>query len=189
MKHLRATIFALPFAALTSGLDAAHAATATITIDQAAVSKWGLQYPATYVFQVTECSAAAAVKRRDAATGQWTALPRKTADEFFNGVECVRFDRVQQQAYVSVGFQSSPTIELEFSGVGAATFTTIAKYYDGRRAAYTLSNDNWGCNPWAHPGAPWQGATDDESDCYQAALHVCRSFHLPLSIAINSRMA
>jgi hypothetical protein len=189
MKSIRATIFVLLFVAMGGGLGLAHAATATITVDQAAWSKWGLQYPATYVFQVTECSADAAVKRRDAATGEWTALPGKTADEFFNGVECVRFDRAQQQAYVSVGFQSSPTIELEFSGVGSATFATIAKYYDGRQAAYTLSNDNWGCNAWAHPGAPWKGATDDQSDSYQAALHVCRSFHLPLSIAINSRMA
>jgi hypothetical protein len=65
----------------------------------------------------------------------------------------------------------------------------VAKYYDGRKAAYTLSNDNWGCNAWAHPGAPWRGATDDESDNYQAALHVCRHFHLPVSIAINSRSA
>ena len=162
MERIRATIFALLFAAAGGGLGLAHAATATITIDQAAWSKWGLQYPATYVFQVTECSADAAVKRRDAAKGAWTALPQKTADEFFNGIECVRFDRAQQQAYVSVGFQSSPTIELEFSGVGSATFTTIAKYYDGRQAAYTLSNDNWGCNASAHSDSPWKGATDDD---------------------------
>ena len=161
----------------------------TVSIDEPAWRKFGLRYPATYVFRLTGVASEWQVRRRDGESGAWTPLPRKTADEFYNGVECVRFDPARNAAYVSVGFQSSRTFELEFLGAASATFDSVARYYDGRKAAYTLSNDNWGCNAWAHPGAAWRGTTDDESDNYQAALHVCRGFHLPLSIAINSRSA
>ena len=124
----------------------------------------------------------------------WSPLERKTKANFFNGVECVRLDPSPGQAtsgtlYVSVGFGGTHTLELEITGFGSVAFAGVARYYDGRKAAYTLSNDNWGCNAWAHPGAPWRGPTDDGSDNYQAALHVCRGLRLPLSIAINSRSA
>lgn len=161
----------------------------TISIDKETWRTFGLQYPATYVFQVGEVPPGAEVRRRDGGSGPWTTLDAKTAADFFNGVECVRFDRQNRRAYVSVGFTTSHSIELEFGGVAPVKFDSVARYYDGRKAAYTLSIDNWGCNAWAHPGAPWKGTTDDASDNYQAALHVCRGFHLPVSIAINSRSA
>jgi hypothetical protein len=129
------------------------------------------------------------VRRRVAAADSWKSIPRKTSDEFFNGVECARIGAADGKAYVSVGFKGSNTIEIEFSGVASARFDSVAKFYDGRRTAFTLSNDNWGCNPWAHPGAPWRGPTADESDNYQASLHVCRGFGLPVTMAINTRMA
>lgn len=161
----------------------------TISIDKAAWEKWGLQYPATYVFQVTGAGPDAAVRRQEPGSTAWTRLEQKTPGDFFNGVECARFDKSAGRLYVSAGFKTSHTFAIEIAGVASARFESAARYYDGRKAAYTLSNDNWGCNAWAHPGAPWKGPTDDESDNYQAALHVCRSFHLPLSIAINSRSA
>ena len=143
----------------------------------------------TYVFRLPVTAADIEVRRRDGESGGWVPLEKKAAGEFFNGVECVRFDQVEKKAYVSVGFHSTNVTELQFAGTGSAKFESVARYYDGRKAAYTLSNDNWGCNAWGHPGAAWRGPTDDESDNYQAALHVARSFHLPVSIAINSRSA
>ena len=163
--------------------------TFTISIDQDKWQKWGFQYPVTYVFRLSAIPPNVEVERRDRASEPWTPLEKKTAADFFNGVECVRFDAARNEAQVSVGFRTSNTIELRFAGAGSAEFDSVARYYDSRKAAYTLSNDNWGCNEWAHPGAPWRGPADDESDNYQAALSVCRSFHLPLSIAINSRSA
>ncbi|MCX6900958.1 MAG: hypothetical protein NT105_19970 [Verrucomicrobia bacterium] len=177
---------------LLTAMSAAHAAAETtfvITIDPAMQKKFGFQYPATYVFQLSDASPNARVERRDDSAGRWMALEKKKPTDFFNGVECVRFDAKAQRAYVSVGFKQGNTLRLRFTGVGSAKFDSVAKYYDGRKATYTLSNDNWGCNPWAHPGAPWKGVTDDESDNYQASVHVCRKFHLPLSVAINSRAA
>jgi hypothetical protein len=158
-----------------------------ISLDRAAWEKWGFQYPVTYMFDISGITPDAHVKRRDTGNDMWWTLDQKTANDFFNGVECFRLDIMAGKAYVSVGFKTAPTIELQFIGVDSVKFVSTARYYDDRPAAYTLSNDNWGCNLWAHPGAPWQGETDDASDNYQAALHVCRSFHLPVSIAINSR--
>ena len=156
-----------------------------VSIDPEMWSRFGFRYPATYVFRV------------DGAAPDWTVLrgssgaplERKTPSDFFNGIECARLDPEAGRLYVSIGFRDSPAFALELTGFASASFDGLARYYDDRKAAYTLSNDNWGCNPWAHPGAPWNGPTDDASDSYQAALHVCRSFRLPVSIAINSRSA
>jgi hypothetical protein len=176
------------FDGATRFASAAEDATWTVTIDRAAWSKFGFQYPVTYIFRLSGPPSNFVVERRDMDAAPWTPLAKKTAADFFNGVECVRLDEKNNTAYVSVGFRTAPTIQLRFVGA-AAKFVAAAKYYDNRRAAYTLSNDNWGCNPWAKPGAAWHGPTSDESDRYQASLWVCRSFHLPVSMAINSRMA
>ena len=113
----------------------------------------------------------------------------KRSGESFNGVECVRYDPESKTAYVSVGFKSTPTIDLEFPGANQIEFVEIARYYDARKAAYSLSLDNWGFRERAHPGSPWNGADDDRSDNYQAALAVCRSYDIPVSIAINTQGA
>ncbi|MBM3887984.1 MAG: hypothetical protein FJ388_02535, partial [Verrucomicrobia bacterium] len=160
-----------------------------ISVNSAAWKKFGFRYPVTYVFQLPGNVDNVQVQRRDGATEPWKPLEKKTASDFFNGVECVRFDPATKKAYVSVGFGAGNTMMLRFADARSVKFDSVAKYYDGRKAAYTLSNDNWGCNPWAHPGAPWKGTTDDESDSYQASVHVCRSLHLPVTMAINSRSA
>ena len=119
------------------------------------------------------------VSRRDAAGDPWTPLESKTRDESFNGVECVRYDPEAKRVYVSVGFKSSPTIDLDFSGAEKVEFVEIARYYDGRKAAYSLSHRQLGLSgDGLNPGAPWKGADDDQSDNYQAALAVCRSHRL-----------
>jgi hypothetical protein len=115
-------------------------------------------------------------------------LARRSPGEFFNGVECVRFDQTQGKAYVSVGFGRTGQIQLKFAHAGSAAFEEAAKFYDGRRAAFTLSLDNWGRRASANPGAPWRGMTDDRSDKYQAAVHACRMHRLPVSVGVNSRM-
>lgn len=159
-----------------------------ITIGRDAWRKFGFRYPATYVFALDDLADQVEVRRRDAAGDSWSTLEVKSDDDAPNGVECVRLDRPQRKAYVSIGFKTTPMIQIEFLGMGRADFVEIARYYDGRQAACSLSLDNWGCKSVAHPGAPWKGPADDESDNYQAALHVCRSFRLPVSIAVNTGM-
>lgn len=161
----------------------------TVTIDQAAWAKWGLQYPATYVFRVEAAQPQWEVRWRDHDSHGWQPLPKKTSDDFYNGIQCARLDPRAGKLFVSVGFHAGPRFELAIRGFRKSTFESKARYYDGRKAAYTLSLDNWGCNPWSNPGAAWRGTTDDASDCYQAAVHVCRGFRLPVAVAINSRSA
>lgn len=150
---------------------------------------FGWHYPATYVFQMSGKLSGLKVSRRDVPGDRWTPLEAKSCGECFNGIECARLDPETKLVYVSVGFGQSSTVYLEFSGAEGVEFREMARYYDGRKAAYSLSIDNWGFRKTANPGAPWSGADDDRSDNYQAALAVCRSYGLPVSIAINTRSA
>jgi hypothetical protein len=159
-----------------------------ISIDERMREKWGCQYPVTYVFHVSDISGRTTVLQRDADSEPWRPLERKTSEDVFNGVSCVRFEQVQGKAYVSVGFGKTGRIELRFVDAGPVEFDEVAKYYDARKAAFTLSNDNWGRQTTANSGAPWKGMTDDASDKYQASVHACRMYHLPVSVGINSRM-
>ncbi len=188
MPRLVSAILCLAAVAAT---DAGQAANPSfrISIDGDTWRQFGWRYPATYVFQLSSTAEPLNVSRRDGAGDSWTPLELKSLDESFNGVEGFRVDPEAKRVYVSVGFKSCPTIDLTFSGVEQVEFVEIARYYDARKAVYTLSIDNWGLREKTNPGSPWKGADDDQSDAYQAALAVCRSFNLPVSIAINTRGA
>jgi hypothetical protein len=159
-----------------------------VSVDERMRSKWGFKYPVTYAFHASHISQHTTVLRRDADSESWRPLDRKTAEDFFNGVECVRFAPGEGKAFVSVGFRNTNRIQLRLVDAGSVTFDGAAKYYDARKATFTLSNDNWGRQRSANPGAPWRGMTDDASDKYQASVHACRMYHLPVSVGINSRM-
>jgi len=160
----------------------------SISIDARMHDKWGFEYPVTYVFDASDISRQTTVLRRDADSEPWRTLERKTTKDFFNGAQCVRLERADGKAYVSVGFGKTDRIQLKFEDAGSVTFDEVAKYYDARKATFTLSNDNWGRKRTANAGAPWRGMTDDASDQYQASVHACRMFHLPVSVGINSWM-
>ncbi len=163
--------------------------TIEISIDESLWNKWGFRYPATYVFDIADVTGEARVLRRDSLTDPWEVLEEKTAADFFNGIECVRFDSTGHKAYVSVAFNTSNNIQLNFENIATVSYNSIAQYYDNRKAAYTLSNDNWGKEPSARPGVPCSGITDDSCDKYQAAVQACRLYNIPLSIAINSQLS
>jgi hypothetical protein len=182
-------LFCFAFCLPAVSADGPTGKTFRISVDQTMWSKWGFQYPVTYVFDITGLSLGAKVSRRDGSSGAGKVLPKKKAGDFFNGVECTRFDYSGGRAFVSVGFGVSNSIELDFANLTSARFVGVAKYYDDRKAAYTLSLDNWGRRATANPGAAWRAANDDPCDNYQAALRVCHGFHLPVSIAINTHMA
>jgi len=156
-----------------------------VSIDAESWRRFGWRYPATYVFHVPAGASALKVSRRDAPGDSWTPLEAKPSGAAFNGIECFRRVPEVNRVYVSVGFKSRPEIELDFRGAEKVEFVEIARYYDARKAVYSLSIDNWGYRATAHPGAPWRGADDDRSDKYQAALAVCRSKGLPVAIAVN----
>ena len=59
-----------------------------ISIDPEMWSRFGFRYPATWVFRVEGAAPDWAVRRPGGA-----ALERRTPEDFFNGIECARFDR------------------------------------------------------------------------------------------------
>ena len=135
-----------------------------VSVDQGMWAKWGFQYPVTYIFDLAGLSLAAQVSRRDLTSEEWKPLEQKTTNDFFNGIECIRFNYSHGRAFVSAGFTSSHCLELRFQNITSARFAGIARYYDDRSSAYTLSLDNWGRLATANPGAPWRGPADDQSD-------------------------
>ncbi|MDY0169084.1 MAG: hypothetical protein RBS80_21255 [Thermoguttaceae bacterium] len=188
MPRLAATILCLAALAPTGAGQAANPVF-RISIDRDSWRQFGWRYPATYVFQLSGEVQELTASRRDGLGDFWTPLAPKPPGESLNGAEGFRVDPETRRAYVSAGFKSLPTIYLTFSGAKQVEFVEIARYYDGRKAACSLSIDNWGFRAKTNPGAPWKGADDDQSDNYQAALAVCRSYDLPVSIAINTRGA
>jgi len=158
----------------------------TISIDEDLQQKWGFRYPVTYIFNIYNTSPGTAVFYRHNNNDAWLELEKKSINEIFNGVNCVRFDNANNKVYASVGFEESNKIYLKFSNASNISFEQVAKYYDNRKAAYSLSNDNWARRTSANPGAEWQGMTNDASDKYQASIHAARLYNIPFTIGINS---
>lgn len=160
-----------------------------ISIDHSMWNRWGFQYPVTYVFDWVGLSGNTKVLWQPVASEDWTLLQTRNESDLYNGIECVRFDPAKKKAYVSIGFHAASTVRVKFVNATSVEFDAVAKYYDARKAVFTLSDDNWGKQASSHPGALWKGMADDTSDKYQAAVHACRQYHIPVTIAINSRAA
>ena len=137
------TLFATP--ARSQGL------TATIyqvAIDPAAHLKFGLYYPVTYMFQIPAGQANLTAQYRTSPDAAWVPLPTHSAGEIFNGVSAARFDYPNSTAYLSLAFAQSSDILLVriLSGETEVplVFSGIPQYYDQRKAAVTVSLDDWG---------------------------------------------
>ena len=109
---------------------------------------YGCAYPLTYQIDIPAGSSALTVRKRYASTERWLDVLERTSDDFFNGIEAVRFDYPKNTAYVSVAFSSnSDSLFLMIDGSSGAQivphFAGITKYYDNRRAAVTVTADDW----------------------------------------------
>ena len=109
---------------------------------------YGLSYPLTYQFNVPNQSENLEVYRKFKFNEEWNLLIKKTHDDFFNGIDAVRFDYGENIAYVSIGFSSiSDSIYLKFTdqqnNTVISSFSEISKYYDNREAAVTITADDW----------------------------------------------
>jgi len=120
-----------------------------IGLDSAAHAKFGLYYPATYVFGIPGGSSALTAQYRYDTVSTWTALPAKTASDFFNAIAAARFEYASNMAYVSVPFSpGSDAIYLRIINSArqpvAISYQGISRYYDNRKAAVTLDFDDVG---------------------------------------------
>jgi hypothetical protein len=112
---------------------------------------YGLTYPVTYEFHIQTNVTAAKCYYRFSNTAAWSALPIETADDFFNGINDVRFDYVHHKAFASIGFGAdSDEVYLKFTNENGnpidCDFSEISKYYDNRRAAVVVTADDWDGN-------------------------------------------
>ena len=118
-----------------------------IDVDSAAHAKFGLYYPATYVFTIPAGSSGLTAQYRYDSGSAWTSLPGKTTSDFFDGIAAARFEDASNAAYISVPFSlSSDAIHLRVIDSAqqpvAITYQTTSKYYDNRKAAVTIDFDD-----------------------------------------------
>ena len=114
---------------------------------------YGLSYPVTYEFSLSQGLENLNAYRKYEYSQDWNLIDEKNHDDFFNGIEAVRFDYDENIAYVSVAFSSiSDTIYIKIENNNDeninALFVDACKYYDNRQAVVTITADDWAdyCN-------------------------------------------
>jgi len=145
-----------------------------ISVDTQTHIDYGLAYPVTYEFIIPPDSDNLLSYRRFQSTQDWSQMVEKTAEDFFNGIEAVRFDYDDNMAYISIGFSEfSDSIFIKLTdndgNIIDATYSTMSQYYDNRDAAVTATADDW---------AGWV------NDKFVQTCQIFRSFNLWLSCAI-----
>ena len=119
-----------------------------ITTNSQAHIDYGLSYPITYEFSIPEDSQNLSAYRKYKNYQDWNLIDEKNKDDFFNGIEAVRFDYDEHKAYVSVGF-SVVSDTIYFKIVNSThenvniTYIRMCEYYDNRKAAVTITGDDW----------------------------------------------
>lgn len=137
---------------------------------------YGLSYPLTYIFDIPAALASGKVYYRYSEDEEWVQLTVKTPDDFFNGIDAVRFDYANDKAYVSIAFSSgSDEIYLKFTDSDndpvECSYDSMAPYYDDRKAVVVLTADDWAA----------QAGRDAD---FQAACGACQSRSIWITVAI-----
>jgi hypothetical protein len=109
---------------------------------------YGLIYPITYQIGLSENRSNLRAFTRESKEKDWIKLEEKTTDDFFNGIDAVRFDYENAKAFISVTFaQLSDSIFIkivnEFGEAEEILYNNITKYYDNRDAVVTSTADDW----------------------------------------------
>ena len=119
-----------------------------ISINSSKHNDYGLAYPVTFAFSLPENVTSTKVYYRYNQTSSWNFLATKTENDFFNGINCVRFSYTNHMAYVSIAFSSgSDKIYLKFTDTDdneiPVNFAYIPKYYDNRACGVVYSIDDF----------------------------------------------
>jgi len=110
--------------------------------------QYGCAYPLTYQFDLTGAPAGLNAWRKYHAAEAYTLLREQSGSAVFNAVEAARFDGASRRAYVSAAFSGeSDSLFLKLTdslGVPVPPrYLGISTYYDNRRAAVTVTADDW----------------------------------------------
>lgn len=108
----------------------------------------------TYVFRVPEGGSGLTAQYRHDPAEAWVSLPTRTAADRFSGEPAARFDYAERRAYLSVASSAaSDSIYLRVIQGGGelpVEYLGVAAYYDNRRAAVTVSLDDWDAGSGAY---------------------------------------
>lgn len=148
-----------------------------VSVDSTAHNDYGLSYPVTYEFLLPANSSGLKAYKRYSTGDAWTQLTEKTSDDFFNGIEAVRFDYTSNGAYVSVAFgpdtddiyiKFTDSIDnpISFSYIGAS------EYYDNRDATVAVTGDDW------HP------SNLPDQNTFETAANILRDASIWFSVGI-----
>ena len=145
-----------------------------IVIDSQMHIDYGLSYPITYELTIPPGSYDLRSYRKFQYDQEWSQILEQTSNDFFNGIEAVRFDYDNNIAYVSIGFSDiSDSIFIKItnneSNIIESTYSQMSQYYDNRDAVVTSTADDWGA--WSNP-------------YFVQTCEIFRSFNLWISPAI-----
>jgi hypothetical protein len=118
-----------------------------ISVNSTIHENYGLTYPLTYVFNIASEATSPKVYYRFLLEQNWTQLPEKTENDFFNGINAARFDDSNNKVYLSIAFSDlSDKIYLNFTDNYdkplEAEFVETTKY-DNRKAVVVSTADDW----------------------------------------------
>jgi hypothetical protein len=118
-----------------------------VVIDPAAHQRYGLYYPVTYMFQIPGGSSNLSAQYRYNQADNWSSLTVQSSADFFNGINAARFDYTNNVAFLSVAFSSASDViylrVLNGASEVPLAYLGMPQYYDNRRAAVTVTLDDW----------------------------------------------
>jgi len=145
-----ATVLSIGKVNLTDSAEAKEAEVPSyfrLSVDPDKHNDYGFTYPITYQFSIASNSSSLEAYKKYAESAIWAEITRKTNEDFFNGIEAVRFDYDNNKVYISVTFRDGrDEIFLKIVdewGNSVVTYDGIPKYYDNRDAAVVFSADDW----------------------------------------------
>jgi len=120
-----------------------------LAVDSQLHIDYGLAYPMTYEFTMPNNSSLLTAYNKYKKNDGWDKIIEKTANDYFNGIEAIRFDYANSKAFVSVAFSSvSDSLFIIITNVERnyirVNYNRICKYYDDRTAVVTTTADDLG---------------------------------------------
>ena len=137
--------------------------------------KYGAAFPLTYRFKIPENLEGLKAREKYSSKSSWEVISEKKESEIFNDIEAVRFDYANGDVFVSSAFGSGDSLFIQIcDGDGndiSAFYLGITKFYDNRKAAVTVSADDW---------------YDEYNSMFKSLLDMFRSYGLYVTAGITT---
>lgn len=108
----------------------------------------GAAYPLTYHITLPASSLNLTAFKKHSVDDEWQEMDQKSSSDFFNGIEAARFDYDSNRVFISVAFKpGKDSLWLKLTDQSRTVviphYVGITQYYDNRRAAVTITADDW----------------------------------------------